>query len=204
MKRDLKIISKGLYKEPADKDELIIVKQYIFAREKGRKCLMLRFLNNSKTVVNSLEFWLVEKNSDGVEIAENKIKLNDICVKPGEFFAPQKLFMVKDKCVDFDIKVIVAKSGKYEYRRKNSETYVRYSFPEAWAYEDFDRFYPVQQSKLGFKVRFTSLILVGAIAMVAFAMMSPFIFDVIIPGIIDVFEEIYTKAYRFLASSSLF
>ncbi len=199
MRSDLKIISKGLYKEPEDKDELVIVKQYIFARENGKKCLMLRFLNNSQTVLNSFEFWLVQKNSDGFEIAESKIKLNDICVRPREFFAPQKLFIVKDKCVDFEIKVIAVNSGKYEYRRKNKETFVRYSLTESWKYENVERQYPLQQSKLRFKVRYTSLILIGAVALVLVSMMWPFISDVIVPGVTRIVGNIYKSIIGFLS-----
>lgn len=195
MKSDLKIISKGLYKEPADKEALIVVKQYIFAREKGRKCLMLRFLNNSKTVITAFEFWLVQKNSEGMEIAETKIKVTDICAKAGEIFAPQKLFTVKDKCVDFDIRVVVVISGKYEYRRENGDTFVRYSLKETWKYEDFEKDYPLQQSKLAFKVRFVPIILMSAMLLVLVSMMWPFISDVVWPTVSNAVENFFDKIF---------
>lgn len=195
MKSDLKIISKGLYKEPVDKDALIIVKQYIFARESGRKCLMLRFLNNSKSAINAFEFWLVQKNSEGFEIAESKIRLKDICVRPGEVFAPQQLFWVEDKCVDFDIKVIVVESGKYEYRRENGETFVRYSLGESWKYENFERSYPLQQSKLGFKVKYVPWILTSAILLVLIAMMWPFISEVLWPVVSNAVEKLFKSIF---------
>ena len=195
MKSNLKIISKGLYKESTDKDELIVVKQYVFARDNGRKCLMFRFLNNSKSVVHSFEFWLVQKNSEGIEIAENKMVVEDICAKPGETFAPQKIFMVDDKCVDFDIQVVVARSGKYEYRREGGENFVRYALKDIWKYDSIERSCPLQQSKLAFKVKYLPLILSGAMLLVLISMMWPFISDVIWPAITNAVENVFDKIF---------
>lgn len=191
MRKDLKIIAKGLYDDSVEEGELLVVKQYIFARENGKKCLMLRFLNKSGFIINSFEFWLVQKNSDGVEIAEKKVRLNDILAKPGEIFSPEKCFVVKDKCVDFDIRFIVINSGKYEYRSKEKNTFVRYPIQTNWSYLSFERLYTLQKSKLKGKVRFTSLILVFAVLSTLLAVLWPFISDVLWPLFTRLMERIF-------------
>ena len=183
MKYDCKIISKGLYKDADAENNLLSVKQYVFVREKNKKYLMLRFLNNENFVINSFEFWIVQKNSDGVEIAQSKVKVKDIYARPGEIFSPEKCFLVKDKCVDFEIRLIVAKSGKYEYRIKNGEVFVRYPLEVNWKYLSSEKTYKHQKSKFYKKVRYTSLILWGTVLMILVAMVSPLIFDILLPAI---------------------
>ena len=144
---------------------------------------MLRFLNNEKFAINSFEFWIIQKNSDGVEIAESKVRIKDVYVRPGEIFSPEKCFLVKDKCVDFEIRFILVKSGKYEYRIKNGEVFVRYPLEANWKYLSTEKNYKHQISKFNKKVRYTSLILWGTVLMILVAMVSPLIFDILLPAI---------------------
>lgn len=190
MKKDLKIISKGLYSETAE-NPLLAVKQYIFARENGKKCLLLRFENKARFIINYFEFWLVQKNSDGVEIAKKKMSVNEINARPGEIFSPEKCFLVQDKCVDFDIKIVIAKSGKYEYRLRNGEIFVRYPMKSKWSYLASEKTYSLQYSKLNKRVSFTSLILIVAIISVLIAMVWPFISDFLWPAIQRAFESMF-------------
>ena len=189
MKQECKIISKGLYKESDFEDEILSVKQYVFVRENNKKYLMLRFLNNANFLINSFEFWIVQKNVDGTEIAETKVRIKDIYARPGETFSPEKCFLVKDKCTDFEIRFVVIKSGHYEYRFKNGEVFVRYPLETNWIYGDNDKNYTHQESKLNKKVRFTSLILWIAVLMIFVAMIWPLISDVLLPAVFEALES---------------
>ena len=59
MKRDLQIISKGLYDKPNEDCALIAAKQYIFARQKGRKILIVRFENLSNHRIEDMSFFSI-------------------------------------------------------------------------------------------------------------------------------------------------
>ena len=187
MKHEYKVISKGLYRETVETNEILAVKQYVFVREKNKKYLMLRFFNNAKFVVNSFELWIIQKNSEGFEIGQTKIRIKDIYARPGEIFAPERCFLVKDKCVDFDIRFIVIKSGNYEYRIKENETFVRYPLKAKWKYQSSEKNYTHQESKMNKKAGFTTLILWGAVITLLISMIWPFISDVLWPAVIELF-----------------
>ena len=191
MKHEYKIISKGLYNETVDGKEILAVKQYIYVREKNKKYLMLRFLNNAKFIINSFEFWIIQKNSEGFEIGQNKIRIKDINARPGEIFAPEKCFLVKDKCVDFDVRFVVIKSGKYEYRIKNNESFVRYPLESSWKYQSREKKYTHQESKPRKKVKFTASILVATVVMIFIGMFWPLFSEVIWPAILEVIENFF-------------
>ena len=185
MKHDCKIISKGLYKESDFDNGILAVKQYVFSREKNKKYLMIRFLNKANFIINALEFWIIQKNADGVEIGEIKVRIKDIYARPGEIFSPERCFLVKEKCSDFEIRFVAVKSGSYEYRFKNGETFVRYPIDKKWKYMSVEKNYTHQESKLTKKVRFTSLILGATVLIILIAMMSPLLFDVLLPALLD-------------------
>ena len=78
----LQIISKGTYKGITEKAFPLEVKEYVFARENGKKCLLLRFFNSSEINVTALTFWLIQKDSSGNEIRKRKITLDGIYSLP--------------------------------------------------------------------------------------------------------------------------
>ena len=94
---ELQIISKGLYKGEVDKAFPIEVKEYIFARENGKKCLLLRFFNSSEINLTAISFWLIQKNSYGEKIRRKKITLEGIHAMSGKGFPPNERFWVDDK-----------------------------------------------------------------------------------------------------------
>ena len=114
MNGNLQIISKGLYKGSVDRAFPIEVKEYVFSRKDGQKCLLLRFFNYSDINITALEFWLVQKNSYGEQISKEKISLDNIYCGAGKVFSPSVGFAVDNKCVDFEVEMISAFSGEYE------------------------------------------------------------------------------------------
>ena len=184
MKLDLQIISKGLYKGDVDKAFPIEVKEYVFARKEGRKCLMLRFLNQSRLNVTGLNFWLIQKNFYGEQISKEKISLDNIESGTDKVFAPPFGFSVQDKCVDFEVQMISAFSGEYEYISENGECLVRYQLKEEKREipklsKNAERC--VQYNKLDKKVKFATVILILAIFLIALAIIWPFFEKQVIP-----------------------
>jgi hypothetical protein len=171
---ELQIISKGLYKGEVDVSFPISVKEYIFARQNGKKCLLLRFFTSSDIKFTAIHFWLIQKNSYGEKIRRRKIVLDSLYYNDGQVFSPTNCFVVDDRCVDFEIKIVSAFVGDFEYKSRNGEGFVRYSADSNEKIEIKRKASCSQSRKLNAKVKYTALILVFAVFLIAFAIIWPF------------------------------
>lgn len=191
MNSNLQIISKGLYKGVADNAFPIEVREYIFSRSEGRKCLLLRFFNRSKLNITALNFWLVQKDSCGECIAREKITLSGIYFVTDELFTPNNYYYVQENCVSFDVEMLSAFSGEYEYKAENGEGFIRYSPASrekaAVRKNSFCRKY----SKLRGKVKFTTMILVFAIIFTLGAIILPFYINEVHPFLMRVLKSFW-------------
>lgn len=174
MNANVQIISKGLYNGTLDNGSPMLIKEYVFARDKGRKCLMLRFLNALDVSVTAFKFKIIQKNSDGEKIAESKFSIDNIDCHAGELFSPNICFFVQEKCTDFDINIISVFSGAYEYRTNNGQGYICYSQKEVVRPFAKRGGSFVQRSRLNRKVKFSAAILVFALFLISFAVIWPF------------------------------
>ena len=100
--------------------------------------------------------------------------------------------MVKDKCVDFEIRFVFIKSGKYEYRVNKDQTFVRYPLDANWEYQAYEKNYTHQESKVKKKVRFTALILWSAVISLLVTMLWPFLSEVLWPAFVTSLENIFS------------
>ena len=158
MNSNVQIISKGLYRGTIDKSFPVKVKEYVFARQDEKKSLLLRFFNDSQLNITAIHFWLVQKNSHGEQIGKEKISLEGIYCAQGAIFVPASGFFVDDKCADFDVEMISAFSGEYEYKTKNGEIFVQYPIEYEQTAVVKKRAHCVQHKKLNKKVKFSSAI----------------------------------------------
>ena len=183
MNGNLQIISKGLYKGVVDTALPVEVKEYVFTRQKGRKCLLLRFFNTSELNITAIHFWIIQKNSYGEQIHREKILLDNIQCIAGRAFAPSDCFYVQNNCVDFDIEIISVFSGEYEFRSGSGESFVRYSGALNKAPTVNKKAQCVQRTKLNNKVKFTGAILVLAVFLILLAVIWPFFIEEVIPAV---------------------
>ena len=186
MNDNLQIISKGLYKGAVDKAFPVYVKEYIFTRKSGRKCLLLRFFNPSDLNVTAINFLLIQKNSYGEEIHREKISLEGIYCAAGKVFSPLACFFVQDVCVNFEVEMISAFSGEYEYKSENGEAFVRYPIDSNKKSVAKRKGYCIQRTKLDNKVKFSIAILVLAIFLILVVSFGPFFIKEVLPEIIRV------------------
>ena len=194
---ELQIISKGLYKGDVDKAFPIEVKEYIFARENGKKCLLLRFFNSSEINLTAISFWLIQKNSYGEKIRRKKITLEGIYAMSGKVFSPNERFWVDDICADFEVRMVSAFSGEYEYKAHDGEGFVRYPINENKNVVIKRKTFCTQRSKINKKAKYMTLILVFAIILIAFAIIWPFFYEEVLPVIKEAIRigwDIFKKA----------
>lgn len=188
---NLQIISKGLYNGTVDAAFPIEVREYIFSRNEGKKCLLLRFLNHSKLNITALNFWLVQKDSCGECIARDKITLSGIYLVTEELFTPNNYYPVKENCVSFDVEMVSAFSGEYEYKTKNGESFIRYSLASSEKQVARKNSFCHKHSKLRGKVKFTTMILVFAIISTLVAIIMPFYINVVHPIVVTVIKNVW-------------
>ncbi|MBE6547579.1 MAG: hypothetical protein E7667_01690 [Ruminococcaceae bacterium] len=126
------IITKGHYEHSQIKG-LVSVKQYIFARVKGKKCLILRFCNETDFKVNAINFVVLQLNAAGEIIDRTPVQYKDIVLLPGGVMSMNDGIVVSEKCADFKVQLISVQSGQYEYRVKDGDTVaVYYNAKERW------------------------------------------------------------------------
>lgn len=200
MKNSVQIISKGLYKGENDLSLPVIVKEYIFVRNNGKKALTLRFENVSHVHISKMSFYLVQKNFDGIEIGTIKISLDNLKCRPKEIFSPNACIFVNEKCSDFEIRMISIESGAYSYKSRDGERYVRYLTKPKWSYRHSNGIEFYQRVKTDSKVKFTMAILILAVFLFFFALIWPFFVEEICPLIAKAIGVFFRTIFNAIAA----
>lgn len=167
------IISKGEYKH-YQIDNFVSVKQYIFLKADGKKCLTLRFTNSLGYTVNAFKFVLAQIDVQGNVIKKKKIKLSNLVFESGTDYTSDKGIIVDEKCVDFKIQMLCVYSDRYRYKLKNDKIALYFVPHKEWNYDESDdRQRPLKVvSKTKFKVRsvkFVALLVIAALILLAFS-----------------------------------
>ena len=119
------ILEKGFYNHPQRSGRMQL-KQYIIVRENGKKCLLLRFFNESELVVNGMEIVLTKKASGGKLIDDVTVRLNGLSVRPGDTYTTTNGIVIDEECVDFTVELKSITSADYEYQDIKGRLVPRY------------------------------------------------------------------------------
>lgn len=118
-------ISKGLY-QYSQIDRFISVKNYMFVRTDNRKCLMLRFSNDSDYLVDSMDFVIVQMDSNGTVIGRTPVSYKALSFAAGTTYTPNEGIVVDEYCNKFKIQFACVTSGNYKYLVKDGKISVQY------------------------------------------------------------------------------
>ena len=129
MKEKQQVISKGPYTYP-QVNKFLTVKQYIFYRKEGQKCLILKFMNDTGFFINEIRFKLIQLNSEGKTICSQNVLYDSIAVAPRTAFTPTSRIVVDEKCSDFKIVFDYVDSGDFRYRIKRGKIVAFYKEPK--------------------------------------------------------------------------
>ena len=129
MKEKQHVISKGPYTYPQI-NKFLTVKQYIFYRKEGQKCLLLKFMNDAEFFINEFRFKLIQLNSEGKTICSQNVLFEEISVPSGTAFTPTSRIVVDEKCSDFKIVFDYVDSGEFRYRIKRGKIVTFYKEPK--------------------------------------------------------------------------
>ena len=113
-KNNKRYIDKGIYSH-GQIGGYLSVKQFMVVEEAGKRCLLLRFANESDFEINSVEFILTKINTHGVTIGTTRIKYDGLKIGAGEMYSPDMGIVVSSDCADFTVQILSIVSGKYRY-----------------------------------------------------------------------------------------
>ena len=118
-------LSKGFY-QYSQIDRFVSVKNYIFARVNDRKCLLLRFSNDSDFSVNAMEMTITQLDSNGAVIGKIPVSFSGLSIEPGDTYTPRQGIVVDDLCHQFKLQFSCVTSGSYTYRVRDGRITVLY------------------------------------------------------------------------------
>lgn len=180
------IISKGEYRH-YQIDNFISVKQYIFLRVDGKKCLTLRYTNSLGCKVNAFKFLLVQIDIKGNVISKKKVRVSDIVFANNTDYTPSKGIVVDEKCVDFKVLMLCAYAGRYRYKLKNDKIALYYVPHKYWDYEENGG------NKKRFKVVSKTNVRAPSVRLLAFAVLIALVILVFSPIITFFAKRIFTN-----------
>ena len=120
-----RIIKKGFYNHTQE-FKCMQLKQYIITEKGGKKCLLFRFFNESELLIDSMEFTLMQFDSDHQLIDSSVVKMDKIQVESGGTYTPDKGLVISDACVDFIVNMTKVSCGEYVYSANNGGKMPRY------------------------------------------------------------------------------
>lgn len=126
---------KGIYRYPQI-NGFISVRNYMFAWQDDKRCLLLRFVNNFDQVIDSFEFTVTQLDVHGNVIKSLPIKYKKLGFRPGALYSSNKGIVVDDACADFKISFDKVRSGDYTYRVVDNKVVAYYPQPEKKLLDD--------------------------------------------------------------------
>lgn len=121
-------ISKGYY-QYSQVNNFITVKNYMFLRDNDKKCLLIRFVNDSDFVVDSMEYVVVQLGVGGEIIKRSEVVCKKMKLAPGEIYASDDALVVDDYCSDFKVVFSTVRSGDYVYTVREGRVVADYTLP---------------------------------------------------------------------------
>lgn len=136
------LIAKGNYRH-SQISNFVSVKNYIFMRKKGAKCLLLRFFNELSYTVDGMTYVIFQYDAEGNLLKRQQVRHSDIKLNPLGTYVTVDPLEVDEKCVDFKIAFSEVRSGKYRYHVVDQIVSVCYASGEAlFDPEETDRWEP--------------------------------------------------------------
>ena len=114
MQDEVQVLSKGLYRH-AQLERFVTVKNYIFMRQNGKKCLLLRFYNDTEYDVNAIYFTVVQLDAAGNELERTSVACEQLKFRAGKYYAVKNALIVRELCNDFKIIFDEVSAGRYSY-----------------------------------------------------------------------------------------
>lgn len=128
-------IAKGIYRHE-QAGNLVSVKNYIFLRKKGKKCLLLRFANELEHTVDGITYTVLQYDGEGNLLGRSDCSYGDLNFFARSTFTPQEALPVDERCADFKVVFSEVRSGNYRYCLTGDLVSVYYTGIEKTLFDD--------------------------------------------------------------------
>ena len=125
MRRNKGYFKKGFYNY-AQVAGFPTVKQFIVTENKGKRCLLLRFANETNLTISNICFTLTQYDASGKVIEKSKVKYDKIEFRPETNYSHSKGIVISNECTDFKVDVNYVICGRYKYVNSNNHTVATY------------------------------------------------------------------------------
>ena len=125
MNKNSNVTEKGFYSHP-QKTVSVQLKQYIITKDGDKRCLMLRFVNNSELIIDGMNIILTEIRKDAQEPKHTRLSIKELKVYPGDTFSLKNGIAISDDCIDFKVEITSVISKDYEYFESNGTLTPKY------------------------------------------------------------------------------
>lgn len=122
-------IEKGVYAHNQI-EGYISVKEFIIMKQSNKRCLLIRYANDSDFEIHKFEFILTQLDASGKVIKRNKYQYTDLSIKPGETYSPNNGIVIDEECSDFTVRMLSLYSDPYHYIYKRGHITVHYDIKE--------------------------------------------------------------------------
>jgi len=129
MQTDAQMLSKGFY-QYAQLNRFVTVKNYIFLRENGKKCLLLRFYNDMDYTVDRMEFTVVQMDAAGKVLERTPVVCKKLKFWSGSTYTMKDAIIVQELCNDFKIVFDEVRSDRYTYYVKDGKPVAYFDVPQ--------------------------------------------------------------------------
>ena len=125
MKVKVSHVTKVVYRYPQPAG-FVSVKDFVFARNNGRKCLLIRFSNDTSFRIDRLEYTVTQLDDKGEVIGKTKQIKSGLSLEYGCIFTTPDGVIVDENCSDIRVDMENICSGKIKYRFENGELNAEY------------------------------------------------------------------------------
>ncbi len=108
------LLAKGVY-DHFQVGGYFTVKEYIIVKQDGKRCLLLRFKNEMKTNVNTVEFTVKQLDSKNKQIHSATIKYDGLNIRSRAYYSAEQGIVLDDACENFIVQMRYVISDKVKY-----------------------------------------------------------------------------------------
>ena len=145
------MLSKGYYKH-AQISGFVTVKNYIYVKRKGKKCLLLRFLNEADFEIEGLDFTVIQLDASGNVLGESRLRKEKLRFISGGYYTCHDAIVMREGCHDFKVIVNEAIAQDFRYCVRDGEV-TAYYIKEREALFDLPKGTKVARNTEGFSVK---------------------------------------------------
>lgn len=119
------MLSKGYYRH-SQINGFVTVKNYIYIKQNGKKCLLLRFFNETDFEIDRIEFTVIQLDASGNTLGEVRMQEDGLRFVAGGYYTCHDSIVMREGCHDFRVVMNEVISRDFRYCVRDGEVTAYY------------------------------------------------------------------------------